>query len=414
MVARALAGRLTRLWNMFNPMEKDSSKDSYLAVGLMSGTSLDGVDAALVRMSSDADLFDLELVAFVSMPYPDELRDALRDMAFGEQCTAEDVAVLHTSVAVAFAGAFHDVCRQAGVEVKAVDFIGSHGQTVAHAPPIRGGDTLIAGTLQLGPPGMIASLTGVTTVGDFRGADIALGGQGAPLAPYVDFLARKSKTEDRIILNIGGIANLTYLPKACSLEEVLAFDTGPGNMVIDELYRVLYPKEKGYDNLADHIEAGHPSATVVDPFLDIEFFDRVPPKSAGHREFGGRFAWEFLARAEAAGLKRDDVLASAMSLTTRSIHKAINDFVPSGGVDSVYVTGGGSKNRVMMVELKSFLDPVRVTTIDDLGVPGEAKEAVDFAVLAREMILSRKNVIHRATGASHATILGTLALGDTT
>lgn len=376
----------------------------------MSGTSMDGIDAALVKMPGEGDPCDVELLAFLTSPYPDELRSSLREIAYGEQCTAEDIAVLHTSVASAFATAFHAVCRHANVET--VDFIGSHGQTVAHVPPTADGMTLIAGTLQLGPPGMIAALTGVPTVGDFRVADIALGGQGAPLAPYADFLLRKSKTRDRIILNIGGIANITYLPKNCSVNEVVAFDTGPGNMILDELYRVLYPNEGSYEKLGELVGKGEPSHSVVDAFLNLAYFERKPPKSAGHREFGGRFAWEFLSKAESRGLKREDILASAVSLTTRSIFAAVNDLVkPMGGVDEVFVTGGGSRNATMLRELRAWLEPIEVETIDKLGTPAEAKEAVDFAVLARETILSHPNVIHTVTGASHAAVLGTIALG---
>jgi anhydro-N-acetylmuramic acid kinase len=345
-------------------------------------------------------------------PYPAELRDALRELAFGEQTNAEDVATLHTSVAVAFGNAFHTVCRQAGIGSEDVDFIGSHGQTVAHVPPSEDGMTLISGTLQLGPPGMIAALTGVTTVGDFRVADMALGGQGAPLAPYADFLLRRSAEANRVILNIGGIANVTYLPRSGSLGEVIAFDTGPGNMIIDELYRVLYPNESGYEKLGEHAAAGTPSHALVEEFLGFSYFERKPPKSAGHREFGGRFAWELLSHAEGANLKREVVLASAVTLTTRSIFDAIEKYIkPAGGVDQVFVTGGGSHNEPMVKELRSLLDPVEVLPIDELGIPADAKEAVDFAVLARETILARTNVIASVTGASRPAVLGTIALG---
>jgi len=385
-------------------------KDEFLAVGLMSGTSMDGIDAALVRMPNGDDLSGLELVEFQMLPYPDELRDSLRDVAFGEQCTAEDIAVLHTGVAAAFAHAFHAVCRDCGSD--AVDFIGSHGQTIAHVPPASDGAITIAGTLQLGPPGMIAALTGVVTVGDFRSADMALGGQGAPLAPYADFLLRKSKTGDRVILNIGGIANLTYLPKNCGPGEVIAFDTGPGNMILDELWRVLFPKESDFEELGQHVASGNPSQTLVDTFLNMGYFDREPPKSAGHHEFGGRFAWEFLSKAESEGLKHEDILASAVSLTTRSIHSAIDRFVkPEGGIDEVFVTGGGSRNVTMLEELAAWLEPTRVAPIDELGIPADAKEAVDFAVLARETLLGRHNVIKGVTGASRPLVLGTIALG---
>jgi len=387
-------------------------KKEYLAVGLMSGTSMDGVDAALVRIPAGWGDPGVDLLAFETQPYPEELRSSLMELAFGEQCTAEDLATLHTAVAVSFSNAFFAVCTKGKVAPAKVDFIGSHGQTVAHVPPSPGLSLPIAGTLQLGPPGMIAALSGVTTVGDFRGGDVALGGQGAPLAPCADFLLRRSKTENRVVLNIGGIANVTYLPKSGGIDEVIAFDTGPGNMILDELYRVLYPGEGSYDRAGARAASGLASESLVGTFLEFEFFSRKPPKSAGHHEFGARFAWEFLARAQAAGLKGPDILASASLLTTRSIGRAVKDFVePAGAVDKVFVSGGGSRNRTILSHLEGELAPAQVLLIDDLGIPADAKEAVDFAVLARETILARPNVIHRATGASRPLVLGSIAQG---
>jgi anhydro-N-acetylmuramic acid kinase len=249
-------------------------------------------------------------------------------------------------------------------------------------------------------------------VGDFRGADIALGGQGAPLAPFADFLLRRSKTRSRVILNIGGIANLTYLPKSCSVGEVIAFDTGPGNMVLDELYRVLYPNATGYDKLNQEVAAGQPAHALVETFLALPYFEQAPPKSAGHREFGGRFAWEFLSRAEADQLSKADTLASAVALTTRAIYEAIRAHVmPEGDIDEIFVTGGGSHNATMMRELAMLVDPAPVSPIDELGIPADAKEAVDFAVLAREALLGRVNVVNKVTGASRPAVLGTIAQG---
>jgi anhydro-N-acetylmuramic acid kinase len=387
-------------------------KKDFLAVGLMSGTSMDGVDAALVRIPAGRGDSRVELVAFETQPYPEELRTSLMEVAFGEQCTAEDLATLHTAVAVSFCNAFFAVCAKGKTDSSKVDFIGSHGQTVAHVPPSPRRASPIAGTLQLGPPGMIAALTGVTTVGDFRGGDIALGGQGAPLAPCADFLLRRSQTESRIVLNVGGIANVTYLPKGCGMDEVIAFDTGPGNMILDELYRVLYPGKGSFDRSGAVAASGLASESLVGAFLEFEFFSRKPPKSAGHHEFGARFAWEFLARAQAAGLKNPDVLASAALLTTRSVARAIKDFIePAGAVDKVFVSGGGSRNKTMVSLLEEELAPAGVLAIDELGIPADAKEAVDFAVLARETVLARANVIHRATGASKPVVLGTIAQG---
>jgi anhydro-N-acetylmuramic acid kinase len=397
-------------------LQRLASKDSFLCAGLMSGTSMDGVDAALVRMKADRDRPDIELIAFKTTPYPDELKDLLMDLAMGQACTAEDIGKIGTSVAIAFASAFFDIVKEGKVEAAQVDFIGSHGQTVAHTPPaenIEAGMAGMAGTVQLGPPGMIAALTGVTTIGDFRGADIALGGQGAPLAPYADYLLRRSRFKSRIILNIGGIANLTYLPEDCARGEVVAFDTGPGNMIIDSLFRAMYPGAGEYDYAGAKALKGRPNLDLVELFMSHPYFPRRPPKSAGHREFGAPFAWEFLSRGKARELKRDDILASAVSLTVKTIKKAIFDFItPLGPVDELFLTGGGSKNRMITGLLERELENIHIRTIAELGIPEEAKEAVDFALLARETLLGRVNVITSATGACQETILGTIALGS--
>jgi anhydro-N-acetylmuramic acid kinase len=393
---------------MSNAWSLSGGKERVLAVGLMSGTSMDGVDAALVRMDAEAAHPRIDLVEFVSRPYPDELREALADLAGGSPVTAEEIATLHTGVAVAFAGAFFDVCRTGGVDAREVDFVGSHGQTVAHVPPGAGSD--VAGTLQLGPPGMIAALTGVTTVGDFRSADVAIGGQGAPLAPYCDFMLRRGEGS-RVILNIGGIANVTYLPADGDRERVIAFDAGPGNMVSDVLFRALFPGAGDFDEGGLRAGAGRVSEAVRDEMLRHPFFAAAPPRSAGHREFGPPFAWALKTAAEGHGLSREDVMATAASLTVAAVVDAVARFLPAGGIGAVYVTGGGARNTTMMRHLADALAGIPVLPIDELGIPAEAKEAVDFAFLAREALLGRPNVIRSVTGASRALVLGTIARG---
>ena len=388
------------------------SGDRLLACGLMSGTSMDGVDAALVELNADADDVRPVLLAFTTVTYSDEQRDLLMDLAVGQQCTAEDIATLNTAVAVAFANAFFTVCRESDIKPAEVLFIGSHGQTVAHVPP-GDAERPIAGTLQLGSPGMIAALTGVTTVGDFRVGDMALGGQGAPLVPYVDYLIRRSDTVSRIILNLGGIANITYLPKGGKREDTLAFDTGPGNMVLDSLYRALFPGAGLYDMEGSRAAQGRVSEELAGEFLRHPYFSRKPPKSAGHGEFGVRFAWKFLERARQAGCSANDTLATAAMVTAVSVASAIDRYVtPAGGVDEILVSGGGVHNRHLVETIADAVKPVRVEAVDVLGIPANAKEAVDFAILARETLFERTNVLESATGASRAAILGTIALGS--
>lgn len=384
-------------------------RQRFTAVGLMSGTSMDGVDAALVAMDADPLRPSVELTAFVSAPYPEELRDSLADFAAGAQISAEEVALLETSVAVAFASAFFDVCRRAGADPRAVDFIGSHGQTVAHVPP--GAGSAIAGSLQLGPPAMIAALTGVTTVGDFRSGDVALGGQGAPLAPYCDYMLRRGERGGRVILNLGGIANLTWLPAGADLDNVIAFDAGPGNMVTDALFRALFPGHGDYDEDGVRSASGTVSDEVCGRMLRHPFFQTPPPKSAGHREFGPHFAWTLKTAAEAAGLSREDTLATATALTVRAVADALRLYVPAEEVRELFVTGGGARNRAMMDALAAAFAETPPRPIDELGIPAEAKEAVDFAFLARETLLGRPNVIRAVTGASRALVLGTIARG---
>lgn len=384
-------------------------KEQVLAVGLMSGTSMDGVDAAVVEMDMDGVHPRVELKGFVSNPYPEELRESLAELASGAQMTAEDVAMLHSGVAVAFAAAYFAVCRSTRIDVHAVDFIGSHGQTVAHVPP--GSGAPVAGTLQLGPPAMIAALTGVTTVGDFRSGDVAIGGQGAPLVPYCDYMLRRGETTGRVILNIGGIANLTWLPSGGAREDVIAFDAGPGNMVSDALFRVLFPGEGGYDEDGVRAMSGTPSEEICAELMRHPFFHSAPPRSAGHREFGPAFAWTLQRAAEARSLSREDTMATAVRLTVLSIADAMARFLPASGVDEIFVTGGGARNRATMLGLERALEGIAIGPIDVLGIPAEAKEAVDFAFLARETLLGRPNVIRSVTGASRALVLGTIARG---
>jgi len=394
---------------MTHPLAQLQDRSEFLAAGLMSGTSMDGVDAAIVGMDADPEAPRVVLRGFVTFPYPEELRVPLSDLAFGQQTTAQEIAELHTGVAVTFAGAFHKVCRHAGVDAKRVDFIGSHGQTVAHAPPGPGAGA-VAGTLQLGPPAMVAALTGVTTVGDFRSGDVALGGQGAPLSPLPDFLLRRSREHSRAILNIGGIANVTLLPRDCRREDVVAFDTGPGNMILDGLYRALYPGKGGHDPGGESALRGKPSPELLEELLAHPYFATKPPKSAGHREFGPAFAWGLRSRAQALGLSRDDALATAAALTVESVARALA-LAAEPPPEELFVTGGGAHNAAIMSGLAHALEAVEVRPIDTLGIPGDAKEAVDFALLAREAVLGRPGALPGVTGATHALVLGTVALG---
>lgn len=393
---------------MSHPIASLLDKNEFSAVGLMSGTSMDGVDAALVSLDTDPVHPSVSLREFVTVPYPDELRTLLTELAGGGAACAADIAAVATGVATAFAGAFFQVCRAGGTDPEAVDFIGSHGQTVAHVPPAP--QTTISGTLQLGSPGAIAALTGVTTVGDFRSGDMALGGHGAPLAPGADFLLRRSDQHNRVILNIGGIANVTFLPRACTREDVIAFDTGPGNMLVDALYRALFGGGTGFDRDGAAAAAGEVSDEVLASAMSHAYFELPPPKSTGQGEFGVEYAWQFQKE-----LGRSDSLATAAALTAESIADALEKFIMKDNViDEIFVTGGGVHNKAIMSRLRQRLEGSGdIRPIDELGIPADAKEAVDFALLARETIMARANVLTAVTGASRALSLGTIAFGGT-
>jgi anhydro-N-acetylmuramic acid kinase len=224
-------------------------------------------------------------------------------------------------------------------------------------------------------------------------------------------MLRRGDRSGRVILNLGGIANLTFLPRDGDVRRVVAFDTGPGNMVVDALFRALFPGQGDFDDGGVRAAAGSPSDEVCAEMMAHPFFASTPPRSAGHREFGPHFAWTLKRVAEARGLVREDVLATAARLTVTAVVDAMRRFVPEGAVDEVFVTGGGARNRAMMDGLGAGLDGVPVRPIDDLGVPAEAKEGVDFAFLAREALFGRPNVIRSVTGAARELILGTIARG---
>jgi anhydro-N-acetylmuramic acid kinase len=217
-----------------------------------------------------------------------------------------------------------------------------------------------------------------------------------------------------VILNIGGIANVTYLPRGCKRSDVVAFDTGPGNMVLDELFRVLFPGDGAFDDGGVRAAAGTLHPELLDVSLSHPYFAAPPPKSAGHREFGAPFAWQLNSRAESLGVGREDTLATAAELTARTVIDACERFlVPRGGIDELFLTGGGSRHRAIVSALEERLDSVDVRPVEDLGVSADAKEAVDFVVLAREALFGRSNVLSSATGSARDLAAGCIALGGT-
>jgi len=383
-------------------------KKSKLIVGLISGTSADGVDAVLVRVTGSGLSTRVRQLAFGTYRYPDGFRELLLSNSLPGTGSVDLLCELNVLVAHFFADAAKNIVRKAGISMSAVDLIGSHGQTVHHLPdPKRIFGTLVRSTLQIGDPSTIAQLTGIVTVGDFRTADMAAGGQGAPLAPYFDYLMFRSKKKNRLLLNIGGIANVTALPKNCSSRDVMAFDTGPGNMIVDALMSRWYGRS--FDSGGRIALRGDILPDLLLRLISHPYFAKKPPKSTGREIFGASYLPKIqrLVRRR----KREDLLATATELTPFTIFDQFNRFIAARMTpDEILVSGGGVHNRAMMEALRDYFRPVAVRRLESTGFSSDAKEAVCFAVLANETIAERAANIPRVTGAHRPVILGKICL----
>jgi anhydro-N-acetylmuramic acid kinase len=371
----------------------------------MSGTSADGVDAALVEVSGVGDRIAVRPLAFQETPLG-PLREPILKAAHNEANT-EALCLLNVAVAEAFADAARRVADAAGLTLSDVDAIGSHGQTVWHAP----GATVIAdrsvtGSLQIGNPAVIAARTGVPVVSDFRSADLALGGQGAPLIPLVDWLLFRQPTRSRAIQNLGGIANATFLPAGRDERSVIAFDTGPGNMVLDALAALVTHGRKVCDEGGVIAAGGKVSEVLLASLMEEEYFHRHPPKSTGRELFGIAYALRLRERGRSMGLSDEDVLATTTALTAEAMAQAYRDFLPP--VEEVVLGGGGVHNPTLRREIEARLSPVPVRTHEEIGWNGDAKEAVGFALLADRTLQGLPGNLPQVTGAEREAVLGSI------
>jgi anhydro-N-acetylmuramic acid kinase len=377
-------------------------------IGLMSGTSADGIDAALVDVSGDPDQLVWETKAFVEVAYPQSVRQAILELCDVKTARVDTICAMNVALGEWFADAALAVCQKAGLAPKDIDAIGSHGQTIHHLPnEMMVAERAVRATLQIGEPAVIAERTGITTVSNFRARDMAVGGQGAPLVPLVDYMLFRSQACGRVLLNIGGIANVTVLPKACEMDAVFAFDTGPGNMVIDGVVQHVTQGMLNYDKDGQIAQNGKPIHDVLSHFMRHPYFLKQPPKSTGRELFGQNVVKELIAKSDRA----EDLVATATAWTAQSIAEALSRFVkPVCQIDEVIVSGGGAKNPVLMAFLAEFLG-MQVKTSDDLGLQIEAKEAVAFALLAYETLCRRPGNVPRVTGASKSVVLGSVTMG---
>ena len=384
------------------------NKRTKLIVGLMSGTSADGIDAALVRVNGNGVQTHLKQLVFGSYPYPAGLRSLILQNSLPGTGSVDLICELNILIAHFFADAVKKVARKARIRVADIDLIGSHGQTVHHLPqPKRMFGKTIRSGLQIGDPSTIAKLTGITTVGDFRTGDMAVGGQGAPLVPYFDYLMFRSKTKNRILLNLGGSANFTALPRNCLVEDVIAFDTGPANMVIDALMMELYGRK--FDRNGSVAQSGWASEDLLSELMSHPYFKQRPPKSTGREMFGSIILPLMLKHRRTHDTA--DLIATATRWTALSVFDQYKRFIERRmSADEVLVSGGGAHNLAVMTGLQDYFHPVPVKKIESIGFSSDAKEAICFAVLANETICEHPSNVPGVTGASRPVVLGKICL----
>ena len=392
-----------------------------IVAGVMSGTSADGINVALVRVSEAGTpgvslrgrgrpRNTIKLLGHAEYAYPPKVRAAILAAMNAEQARVADLARLNFLLGELYADSVLATERQ--FRVKA-ELVGCHGQTLYHqgeARPFLG--RRVAATWQTGEAAVIAARVGVPVVSDFRPADMAAGGKGAPLVPYLDSLLFRDPKIGRIVQNVGGIANLTAIPAGVITGRIVAFDTGPGNMVIDAVTEALFGR--AFDRGGELAASGVVLEPVLKQVLKRKFFGVKPPKTAGREEFGRKFVHDFLARC--GGFRKEDIVATATALTARSIGEAVRRFViqkanSNSSFGEMILSGGGARNATLVAMLAESLAPlgIQLRFSDEFGVPSQAKEAVAFAVLAYETWNRLPSNVPSATGAKRAAVLGKIS-----
>jgi len=402
-----------------------------LVLGMMSGTSADGIDSALVRIFGAPPNIKIKLLGHVKQNFPPAIRKEILRVAEQNRLAPGEFSQLHARLGQVYAEAALNACKKLKITPRRVALIGNHGQTIFHqGQPVNFLGAKTASTLQIGDGSTIAALTDITTVSDFRPADIVLGGQGAPLVPYVDYLLWRDKKLGRVALNIGGIANLTVIPANAKPSDVFAFDTGPGNMLIDALVSHSTNGGQRYDKNARLATQGKLIPQLLQRLLNDPYLRQNPPKSTGREYFGAAYTQKILALGRRFNAKPNDLIRTATIFTALSIVDALNCFVlPKTKIHQLIISGGGSQNPLIIGQLSALLNSfpvgtrhampaspsartkpyIAVVTSDEFGLPTDAKEALAFAILAYETFHQRPSNLPSATGASGPAILGKIS-----
>jgi anhydro-N-acetylmuramic acid kinase len=386
---------------------------SMLVLGLMSGTSADGIDIALARISGAPPQLSAKLLGHTACKFPDALRKEILRVAEQRPISAGELSQLNFRLGEVFADAALAACRKFRVSPRRIALIGSHGQTIFHqGKPVPYFGARTVSTLQIGEPAVIAARTGITTIGDFRPADMALGGQGAPLVPYADYLLYRHKTLGRVSLNLGGIANITLIPASARPEEVVAFDTGPANMLIDALVAHFTRGRQRFDKGGRLAMQGRDIAPISATLVKEPYLYEPPPKSTGREYFGEAYLQKLLELGRKYRAKPNDLIRAATWFTIVSVRLAMELFVlPKTKVHQLIVSGGGANNPLIYSVLDQFYkhNGIEVLKSSHFGIPIDAKEAFAFALLAYETHHQRPSNLPSATGARGPAILGKIA-----
>jgi len=386
------------------------SKKSRLCIGLMSGTSMDGIDAALVNIEGSGAGCKISIPGWINKAYPDGLREKMLTAIGSDSISLSDLSQLNFLLGELFAEAVLELLQTFGFKPEDADLVGSHGQTVWHNPKAqRLFGRNIRSTLQLAEPSVISARTGIVTVADFRTKDMAVGGEGAPLIPYFDYLFLRSDNENRAALNLGGIANITVIPAGADSGDVYAFDTGPANMLIDQAMMRLYGK--GSDRNGMTAASAAPDKRLLSKLMRHPFIRKHPPKSTGREMFGAGYIEKVLSWAESLGCTPVELMSTVTEFTVASFVKNYELFIkPNHRLNRIILNGGGANNSELMRRFRSHPVLPAVETIDDYGIPSDIKEAVAFAVYANETISGNAINIPSVTGAETAVVSGKICL----
>lgn len=370
-----------------------------LAVGVMSGTSLDGVDAALVDIQESGLETKLELIEFVSYPLGSKVVEKIKEVLSIETSSVDKICSLNVELGYVFSEAVKAVCDKAGVTLKQLAFVASHGQTIYHLPIPN--ENQVSSTLQIGESSVIAEETKATVVSDFRTRDMAVGGQGAPIVPYSEFVLYRDTDRTRLLQNIGGIGNVTVIPKGAQMTDVIAFDTGPGNMIIDELCRYFY--QQAYDNDGVHAGKGKVHPGLLRELMEHPFIKKTYPKTTGREDFGVEYTTALIEQWKHR-IEPNDLIATATQFTACSIAENVRPFVDTK--TDLVIGGGGSYNPTLVQMIQTELPEVSVLVQEDLGYSSEAKEAIAMTILANQTLHHLPSNVPSATGAVKPAILG--------